>query len=559
MKIKGLASVGLLCWLAVIALVALPPPSSASLQITGTVSGTVVNAEGPLAGATVRVQTTNLQTVTDSQGRFRLMGLHDGIPVTISAWKDGYYSAKVENVTPPASDVTLTLITVQTTDDPDYEWIMPTGDAESCASCKPAVTEIWIENSQHAQASQNPQFLTMYNGTDVEGNQSPLTRYGYSRDYGSFPLRPDLTQPYYGPGYKLDFPNTAGNCAACHTPGAALDTAYGTDPNLVTGADTFGVHCDFCHKIADVTLDPATGLPYPNMPGVLSLDLRRPFPDDPERYQLFFGTFDDDNVPEEDTYLPLIEQSQFCAACHFGVFWDAVVYNSYGEWLESPYSDPEKGKTCQDCHMPAPSVLNGEILTNVAPDTGGVERNPLAIHAHTQPGAADQQLLQNTAELSMAARREQNRVVVDVTVTNVAAGHHIPTDSPLRQIFLTVTATDAQGQPLTLLEGSTLPDWAGDLEGLPGAYFAKILQEIWTEIQPSGAYWNPTRIVEDTRLAAFETYTTTYTFDVPETADEGAITTEARLIYRRAFYDLMQQKGWDTPDIEMERVAATVP
>ena len=60
------------------------------------------------------------------------------------------------------------------------------------------------------------------------------------------------------------------------------------------------------------------------MPGVLSMDIRRPFPEDEDRYQLFFGTFDDDNVPEEDTYLPLLEESQFCAPCHFGVFWDTV-------------------------------------------------------------------------------------------------------------------------------------------------------------------------------------------------------------------------------------------
>ena len=26
--------------------------------------------------------------------------------------------------------------------------------------------------------------------------------------------------------------------------------------------------------------------------------------------------------------------------------------NSYGEWLDSPYSDPKTGQTCQDCHMP---------------------------------------------------------------------------------------------------------------------------------------------------------------------------------------------------------------
>ncbi len=197
----------------------------------------------------------------------------------------------------------------------------------------------------------------MYSGTDVNGNRSPLTRYGTSRDYGRIPLRPDPNQPYFGPGYKLDFPDTAGNCAACHVPGAALDDPYGIDPRAVNGVNALGIHCDYCHKVAAVKLDPATGLPYPNMPGVLSQDMRRPFPEDKQRYQIFFGTFDDDNVPMEDTYLPLIKESQWCAPCHYGVFWDTVVYNSFGEWLASPYSDGRDGKTCQQCHMPAPTIL----------------------------------------------------------------------------------------------------------------------------------------------------------------------------------------------------------
>ena len=52
----------------------------------------------------------------------------------------------------------------------------------------------------------------------------------------------------------------------------------------VQGADFFGVHCDFCHKVADVTLETSSGLPYPNTPGVLSMDIRRPFPEAYQQY-----------------------------------------------------------------------------------------------------------------------------------------------------------------------------------------------------------------------------------------------------------------------------------
>jgi len=395
----------------------------------------------------------------------------------------------------------------------------------------------------------------MYNGTDINGNRSPLTRYGYNRDYGSFPLRPDSTQPYYGPGFKLDFPDSAGNCAACHTPGAAVNAPYDTNPNMVRGADIFGVHCDFCHKVADVVLNPNNGLPFPNMPGVMSMDVRRPFTDDPERYQLFFGTFDDDNVPEEDTYLPLIETSQFCAPCHSGVFWDTVIYNSFGEWLESPYSDPtfEGAQTCQGCHMPSPTILHGELMTNVAPGKGGVERDPMTIQAHSQLDGLDEALMQNSVTMITTAERENDTISVSVTITNDNTGHHIPTDSPLRQLVLLVQSVSEKGQPLLLLDGTILPSYAGTGDpkdgyyaGLPGKVFCKLLEEMWTEVSPTGAYWNPTIILGDNRLAAMESDTSTYVFAEPE---EGEYVIKVTLLYRRAFKTLTDQKGWAVPDI----------
>jgi hypothetical protein len=552
-----------------------PPTFTPTIIPPGsTISGAVVDSAGnPVSGATVRIQSTINATTTDDNGQFILMGLREFVPLTISAWKDKYYCAKVENATPPASNITFTLRLVQTNDNPNYQWISPTGE-NSCYSCKPGVTQVWLDNDSHGKSATNVRFLTMYNGTDVNGNRSPLTRYGYSRDYGRFPLRPDPSQPYYGPGYKLDFPDTAGNCAACHTPGAAVDAPYGTDPNTVTGVNTFGVHCDYCHKVADVKLNPDTGLPYPNMPGVLSQDIRRPFPEDPDRYQIFFATFDDDNVPMEDTYLPLIKESQWCAPCHYGVFWDTVVYNSFGEWLESPYSDSTTGKTCQQCHTPAPTMLNGQALTNVAPGTGGVERDPLTIPGHTFPGAANVELLQNSVTMTVDARREGDKIIVTVAILNDKTGHHIPTDSPLRQMILLVSAKDGQGLALPLQEGSVVPDWGGVGDpadgpalnaaegyyaGLPGKGFAKILMELWTEVSPTGAYWNPTLVVSDNRIPALGSDTSTYVFQTSEVSETSEVYIEVTLLFRRAFKALMDQKGWDVPDIVMEQQTINLP
>jgi mono/diheme cytochrome c family protein len=474
----------------------------------------------------------------------------------LTASAPGYYIFG-DSYVPGDDDIVMTLEAHANQDNPGYEWISGfarAGEEGNCENChadpdngsSTLPFDEWV-NDAHGQSATNPRFLTMYTGTDVNGNRSPVTQYGYNRDYGRFPLRPDLTHPYYGPGYQLDFPETKGNCAACHTPAAAINVPYSTDPTTVTGVGEEGVACDFCHKVWDVQLDPATGLPFPNMPGVLSFQFLRP----PEGHQFFAGPLDDVGFPgSEDAYSPLQNESAFCAPCHFAVFWDTTIYNSFGEWLASPYSDPETGQTCQDCHMP-----NGGANYFARADVGGLERDSETIFSHLMPGAADLDLLQNTAKLDITTERDGDTLTVEVRVTNTNAGHHIPTDSPLRQILLVVEVTDANGNPIALESGTTLPEWTGDLAGQPGVYYAKILEEIWTEISPTGAYWSPTRIVEDTRLAAFESHSSSYTFAVDQ--DQSAMI-EVRLIFRRAYYDLMQQKGWVVPDIIMESEIVTV-
>lgn len=559
-RLTLLSAIGWLC-LAVALVMVIARPASSHAQSTRTVSGIVVDESGPVAGAIVRVRATDRCTTTDAEGRFTLTGLSQDEPVDLTAWAPGYFITGGTTYLPGADDVVLTLTVHTATDNPDYAWLSAfasageEGNCENChASSDDAATytlpfDEWVLDA-HAQSAANMRFLTMYLGTDVNGNQSPLTRQGYSRDYGAFPLRPDPSQPYYGPGYVLDFPSTAGNCAACHTPAAAINAPYGVNPTRVSGVASEGITCDFCHKIWAVRLNPDTGIPYINMPGVLSFDFRRP----PENHQLFVGPYDDVGFAgSEDTYAPVQTESAFCAPCHFGTFWDVTIYNSYGEWLASPYSDPDTGRTCQDCHMPP---LGAD---RIADHGQAMERDSATIFSHRMPGAADDDLLQNTAEMTMTAERTSNQVMVTVDVINTLAGHHIPTDSPLRQIFVIVTAEDADGKPLALMEGPTLPEWTGDLAGTPGVYFAKILQELWTEVTPTGAYWNPTRVIEDTRLPAFETRTSTYIFTIPEPGEGNTVTIEARLVFRRAFYDLMQQKDWNTPDILMERTTIEIP
>jgi len=113
------------------------------------------------------------------------------------------------------------------------------------------------------------------------------------------------------------------------------------------------------------------------------------------------------------------------------------------------------------------------------------------------------------------------------------------------------------------VKGPRIPDWGGEggtveegyYAGLPGKGFALILKELWTNVSPTGAYWNPVEVVEDTRLDPYETDRSRYVFQVQ---GEGAARVRVRLLFRRAFKELMDQKGWTDPDILMGEVVLDI-
>lgn len=194
---------------------------------------------------------------------------------------------------------------------------------------------------------------------------------------------------------------------------------------------------------------------------------------------------------------------------------------------------------------------------------GGLIRDPNTIFSHRMPGATDDELLCNAVTMGVQVDRSARQLRVTVAITNDQTGHHVPTDSPLRHLILVLKVVDAEGNTLGQSEGPTIPDWGGVGDpnrgyygGLPGKAFAKILEELWTEVSPSGAYWNPTRILSDNRLAAFVTDSSSYTFTAPM---DGEVIIDATLIFRRAFIGLMDQKGWDAPDIIMGSKQIRVP
>jgi hypothetical protein len=536
-----------------------------------TISGVVMNEQGPVTDAIVQLHGQPAQFKTAKDGTFVINGITGTTPLVITAWSDGHYIGST-TVNPSAPDwqggqgLTITLKSYYTSDNSLYSGFSFEGvsGSASCGLCHREYKEWQVD--AHAQSAINPRFISMYTGSDVNGDPGQLTKLNQE----GFAVPPDPNQPYHGPGFQLDNPDRAGNCATCHTPlastspnnqncswsgchtGLTIERSRGVIaphavPLSLKGDAGEGINCDFCHKIGDVTIDPETKLPPPDMPGILSMRLYRPEEGD----QLFFGTLVD--VPRRDTYLPLLSESEYCAPCHYGVFGGVVgpgtvtggtvIYNSYGEWLESPYSDPKTGKTCQQCHMPKSGAD-----WFVYPERGGLSRDYAELHDHTMPGVTDEKLLQNSVTMNSTARRQGDRIKVEVRITNDNVGHDIPTDSPIRSLILVVEALDENGNMLSLIEGPVNPAYSGEFGGLPGKTFAKILRDEWTGEIPTGAYWRPVSIVEDTRLAALATDVTHYSFAA---STNGAATIRVRLLFRRAFQSLAQSKGWTDPDILM--------
>jgi hypothetical protein len=174
--------------------------------------------------------------------------------------------------------------------------------------------------------------------------------------------------------------------------------------------------------------------------------------------------------------------------------------------------------------------------------------------------ASDESMIKDAvrAEVKLKYEGGSNTVNVRVKLENVKAGHKIPTDSPLRQLILVVTATDQFEYPLVQVKGDVLPDWLGSstpamsqngvdgYAGKSGNVFASVLVEDATGVSPTASYWKKTSLVSDTRLSPRDPRTLNYAFTVP---DLGEIHVNVKLIYRHAFFDLMDQKDWLRPDI----------
>jgi hypothetical protein len=529
-----------------------------------------VTSKPLLEDATVRVinpQMENQASESDNDDHDKL-AIHDCTPnQSISVWVPGYYiksfpceAYKLEYQVP------LRHIVANNTS--GYAWI----GAQNCNSCHSAASghneyEEWKLDG-HSKGFTRPYLLTMYLGTHVNGTLSPQTNWNILDDGQKVRLAANQMAPdYYGPGYRLDYPDDYGSCGFCHMPTAVNSAQQEVDLSAWKNdlfeqpmtVETEGITCDVCHKVTDVLIG-EDKLPFPERPGILSFSLLLP-----ELGQNHYvGPLADHSLvgqaPDPATNLtcsPVFSESEFCAACHYGKFSDVLIYNSYGEWLKSPYSKSNRNyRSCQDCHMQSSQPLDRTRSTQrdaCSPDNL-LFRN-FSHNMMKRDNTSKPVLIEGAATVTIDASKDDGKIKVNVSVVNTAAGHKFPTDSPLRHLILFVEARDENETLLAQLEGPRIPDWGGtggspdDYAGRPGMIYANILKDRDTNMIPAVAYWNPTIPAwdnSDTRLLPNKPALSEYFFVEPS---HGDVKITAQLLYRYAFIDLMRWKGWQRPDV----------
>ena len=508
------------------------------------------------------------ERATLDQGKLSFQACENGHRVSI--WAPGYYIKMFPCNGSLPGYYEISMEPIDPVDNPGYLWVSADPRFNSILGCGKCHSDASLLNEYpewnidgHSRAFVSQPFWTTYLGTNVNRTPGQRTRWGFTQDGSRYRLPPDPTQPDYGPGYQLDYPDSSGNCAFCHAPAAIgathqevnltplINSSWGERVN----AATEGVTCDVCHKAIDVALD-SQGLPYMDRPGILSFSFLRPNTGG----QFVAGPWSHLTTSMGDirrTCDPIFSESSFCAACHYAKFSGVEIYGSYKEWLDSPYSKSDAGfRSCQDCHMPSTQAVKG--TSPAARGACSPENISFRNFNHNmmhRDNTGYPVLVKESATVTVNARKEEGKIKVDVAVVNMRAGHKLPTDSPLRHLILVVEARDENGRLLTQVEGPIIPAWGGtgnqpeDYAGRPGVIYANILQDRDTNMVPAVAYWNPIIPAwpgSDTRLRPKEYILSQYSFIAQS---HGDVTITANLFYRYAFIEIMRQKGWQQPDV----------
>jgi len=446
--------------------------------------------------------------LTDEAGRFRVTLEDDGVGTpTVVAAKIGYRAVGEHLLSAPAEDIELRLHKVLGPDNVDYVYKDPGDgeniDLEDCTHCHQSSVQQFLL-SKHAEATKNPLVQDLYAGVNrALGNKDECEAAGGRWMQGLEPGSAGraMDKCYLGDGVLAELntqcgganqracddparpegsqPDRFGACADCHAPG--IDgVAGGRDLHEAVGtAYEKGVHCDTCHKVADIDLSQPPGVGQRLVMGRPSEAGENSFKWEP----VYYGPLIDvPNPVMRGSYQPKFNAAEFCAGCHEQnqqalvpgqsldkALWpDGLpVHSTYSEWKAGPYA--ESNVPCQDCHMPVSTdSLNSLPLLTDKQDESivfGWERPPVDNRKHIFRGPLDGEprLIDQAIDLRITTEVKGDRVAARVEVENVGGGHAIPTGEPMRSLLLLVEATSEPCGSLPSVGGMLVDEVGGAL------------------------------------------------------------------------------------------------
>jgi len=331
-------------------------------------------------------------------------------------------------------------------------------------------------------------------------------------------------------------------CMSCHNPSALLNghdkTTHDMEGNFLRDEifekdaeelikdfkeqDNFrleeGVSCVTCHRITDAS---SKG----NASYTLTLERKKyAFEDSKAPLGHWFSEKLINANPEahKKSYMdPLYKESKYCASCHdesHPINGIAIV-STFKEWEKSEFNNPKdksKHKSCIDCHMT--NLKDGKLspLRGTSTD-GGAVKEDVKVHYfsgsnHFLAGLKDKKNEEQTIELLKSSAKLDVEVkdnILSVGVTNVGAGHHLPTGvADFRELWLDVSVKDRDGN-LVLSSGKLKKD--GNIED-----DSRLFQKVFGDEngKPVGLlFWKYKTLLSDTRIPAKERRVESYTLD----------------------------------------------
>lgn len=300
-------------------------------------------------------------------------------------------------------------------------------------------------------------------------------------------------------------------CGPCHETVSFITNDFEVPHARDVSAE--GVTCSFCHSIAGP--GPDTAVPP------LTLDL-----------SAFFGTVRSPvfTNAHKSGYSAYIKSSDFCGGCHkYANQYGVPITDTIGEWKATKYA--KLGVTCQSCHMPGEPGRNS---------SQGPPRPRVADHSFTL-GPDNPKLAKAVALELRADRRAGDSLRVFAIVTNVGAGHSLPTGNDQHMLLVRLRVLTADGK--IVWENDPFAEWSVSV-------FSLVLAD---EIGRWPAEtWSARKVISDRRIKAGQSARIYY--DVPLGGTAGPYRIEAQVLFRSGRPATLAAYGLDESLWGAERV-----